>query len=183
MLKVIFSLLLILMFSGSSLSAQGFSYSSPEHGIRLSFPEGWSVDSHVNKTILAVAVAPDGESINIAVEKLPSEYSRFTFESFSLHDVKEYIKELESKLISASPGIVLEDWGTRKIDGKKAVWVLFSLPSPELGGIKTLHIQVMHNARLYMVTCGAASDKYRTFKRIFEQSLNSIRFELPGVNL
>lgn len=181
-----FLLILLVALTGIA-NAQGYMYENREYGVSIVFPDGWAVDKEFqSKTILAVSRNHEGESINLAVEMLPKQYNNCTFKGFSRKELKDYAIQLERKLLSINHTIKMDGWDTKLIDGQTAVWFLLSMPVPTSTAqqeMKILHVQVMHNAKLYMITCGTTAEKYRNFKPVFSQTVNSLKFSMPGISL
>jgi len=183
----LFTILFVVFSSCPVFAAGGLLYQSSEHMFSIELPEGWILDKeHRERNILVLAKTPEGESINVAVEKLGAKYAAYTFDDFSALDLEDYIKELEQKLHSLNADVTLQEWEVKKIADKKAVCLLLTLPlhsSDTVIQMKTLQVQIMNNARLYMITCGATNEKFPELRRVFEQSIHSIKFEMPGISL
>lgn len=180
--------LLFVVFSSCPVYAAGeLLYQSSEHMFSIELPKGWIMEKEQReRNILVLARTTNGESINIAVEKLGAQYTVYTFDDFTALDLEDYIKGFEQKLHSLHADVSLQEWGIKKIAGKKAVWLLLNIPVNSFNTViqmKTLHVQIMNNARLYMITCGSANENFLNFKKIFEQSIHSLKFEMPGISL
>jgi hypothetical protein len=168
-------------------AAKGYVYQNREHGFTITLPEDWTVRTDLKSNhILVIAQAPSGESINVAVETLDKLYQNYTFDNLSSQEMADYIQQMMAKLQSINPGTVLQEWELKSIDGKKAVWLLLTVPvrtATSAFNMKTLHVQVLYNAKLYMVTCGAAAENYRHFRKLFEWTVNSLTFDMIGIYL
>lgn len=183
----IFTLLFVAFSSCPVFAAGGILYQSSEHMFTIELPEGWILDKeHRERNILVLAKTTEGESINVAVEKLDAKYAAYTFDDFTAPDLDGYIRELEQKLHSINADVRLQEWGVKKVADKKAVWLLLNLPlhnSDTVIQMKTLHVQIMNSARLYMITCGSTNKNFPKFRKIFEQTIHSLKFEMPGINV
>lgn len=191
MIKTAKSFLLTLLFVAFSscpvFAAGGLLYQNSEHMFSIELPEGWILDKeHREGNILVLAKTTEGESINVAVEQLGAQYAAYTFDDFTALDLEDYIREFEQKLQSINTDVRLLEWGVKKIADKKAVWLLLTLPlhsSDTIIQMNTLHVQIINNARLYMITCGSTNKKFPKLRKTFEQTIHSLKFELPGISL
>lgn len=164
--------------SGDQSNAEllGDTYNSPEHGISLRFPKGWTEAATSKKTTPYIVVKyqnpqPDSEGsvsghasidLNIQpIEETLDDHARHYIEAAINFNVQSQILEHKDTVVNGQPARLL------------------SYEIPNKDGIKGRITQYtfVNDHKFYDLTFGALASKWPTYQAAFDATLNSVTWE------
>lgn len=135
----------------------------------LKLPEPWEIREGTMGAAVIVLSPQSGpsddftENVNVVVERLPKSMS-----------AKEY-EVATRRMLSTLGDFAPIDEGACDIDGREAVWVVYSHRMKHR--MKVLMYVLTRGRKAYVITCTATPETFEEYEPVFREVARSFRFE------
>ena len=156
--------------SGCGREKEPGRYYNRAEDFSLKLPEEWETREGMMGTAVIALGSPAGppdkfrENVNVVVERLPRSMS-----------AKEYDAAAQGTLTMMA-GFASADRGTGNIDGREAVWGVYSHKMMKVR-MKVLMYVVVRGRKAYVITCTTLPDAFDEHEPVFQKIVRSFRFE------
>lgn len=145
----------------------GREHALADYGFAISVPPDWQVAER--GTLPLKAVLPPragqlfGDNLNVASQAVPA--------GVTIADID---RANVQQTTSQYAGLVDEERHTGTVDGRPAVWHVFSFPQA-FGTVKVFQVVVLDGARAFVITGMSLADSFVTTRPIYEQVAGTFR--------